>query len=136
MTFPPPVNRRDPKPYLSHAPWAGFSQHDHPREEVLPTCPSARCQRVKRCVAAHHGLYCQRTHLSHAEFMARQPKPEPLLYTDNLELRRERLIDLLEQRKARHDELVARWKAGEFDAIYGKWSARGVLIKPPPKTFR
>ena len=136
MKLPPPPNPHEPKPYLSHAPWAGFSPHDHPRGEALATCPSARCQRLKRCVAAHKGLYCQRTHYSHAEHMARQPKPARFSDPGNLELRRERLVEQLEERKARHDALVARWKAGEFDALYGKWSARGVLMKPPMKEFR
>jgi hypothetical protein len=136
MTLPPPVNRNNPKPYLSHSPWAGFSAHDHPRDEVLATCPSPRCQRVKQCVAAHNGVYCKRTHISHAEHMARQPKPVPLRDPGNLELRRERLVEQLEQRKTRHDELVTRWKAGEFDGLYGKWTARGVLMRPPVKEFR
>ncbi|MEO6608046.1 MAG: hypothetical protein ABIN69_06215 [Aestuariivirga sp.] len=68
--------------------------------------------------------------------MASQPKPARLSDPGNLELRRERLVEQLEERKARHDSLVARWKAGEFDALYGKWSARGVLLKPPEKAFR
>lgn len=136
MKLPPPPNAREPKPYLSHAPWAGFSPHDHPRDEALPTCPSARCQRLKRCVAVHKGLYCQRTHHSHAEHMTGLPRPARLDDPGNLELRRERLVEQLEERKARHDALVARWKSGEFDGLYGKWSARGVLMRPPPKEFR
>lgn len=136
MKLPPPANRKNPKPFLSHSPWAGFSPHDHPRDAALATCPSPRCQRVKRCVSAHGGIYCQRTHYSHAEYMAQQPRLEVMDDPGNLELRRERLVEQLELRKVRHDALVARWKAGEFDALYGKWTARGVLMTPPVKEFR
>ena len=123
-------------PYLSHTPWAGFSKHDHPRGVALAACPAARCQRLKKCVAAHRGIYCRRTHLSHAEYMAGQPKPPPQPYGDNLELRRERLVDLIEQRKIAHDALTAHWKAGEFDQLSGKWRAAGVLMSPPPREFK
>jgi hypothetical protein len=120
---------------LTHAPWAGYTSHEHKREVPLPCCPSARCKRVKCCVAAHEGLYCQRTHISHAEFRREHPRKPPPHFSDDLEMRREWLIDQIEQRRAAHKQMVERWQAGEFDHLYGKYSARGVVLKPPPQIY-
>ena len=131
----PPRQRPRLAPRLSHAPWAGFGAHDHKRDEALVSCPSRRCARVKACVAAHEGIYCQRTHLSHAQFLAARPPALPPPFADNLDLRRERMLDAIATRKAFHDMMTARWKAGEFDDLYGPWAARGVLMQPPLRVF-
>ena len=133
MTLPPPPDPKKPLPHLSHSPWAGFTPREHKRAEALGLCPNPRCRRLKACVAAHDGLYCQRTHLSHAAYLAGLAKREPP--PRDLELRRLAMIDALEQNKAAHAALTARWKAGEFDHLYGKWRARGALVKPPPKQY-
>jgi hypothetical protein len=30
---------------------------------------------------------------------------------------------------------AARWKAGEFDHLYGPYRAKGIVMKAPPKTY-
>ena len=132
-----------PKPFYSQTPWAGFARGDAPRAQALPMCADARCRRAKLCHAAHAGLFCQRTHFSPAEkkkfdapaqrafdnkFPA-HPKNAPL------DLREERVMAILAQRKLEAQEMQARWKAGEFDGLYGKYKAAGVLLKPPPKIY-
>ncbi len=124
-----------PPPKLTHAPWAGYTAHEHKRGTALARCPSARCARVKECVAAHEGLYCQRTHISHAEHVRLNPSA-PNTHWDNLELRREAMIDRIEQRRAAQAAMTARWKAGEFDQLYGKYSARGLVLQPPPQIYQ
>ena len=136
MSLPPPVPDKKITPHLSHAPWAGFLGREHARAQALPTCPAARCQRVKACISAHEGVFCQRTHFSHAAFVASQPAPAPLAVEGDLEYWGEHMVELLEVRKAAHLALVARWKAGEFDALYGKWRACGVVLAPPARVFR
>ncbi len=123
-----------PKPKLTHAPWAGYTAREHKREAALACCPSPRCARLKQCVAAHEGLYCQRTHVSHAAHVRAHP-PAPLPDRNDLDLRREFLIEQIELRKAALQEMQARWKAGEFDQLYGKYKSHGVLLQPPPRIY-
>jgi hypothetical protein len=135
--------RAVPKPFYSKTPWAGFARGCAPRAEALPVCADARCRRAKLCHAAHAGLFCQRTHFSPAEkkkfdapaqrafdekFPA-HPKNAPL------DLREERVMAILEQRTLEAQEMQARWKAGEFDGLYGRYKAAGLLLKPPPKIY-
>ena len=127
-------HKAPPKPKLTHAPWAGYTAHEHKREAALPRCPSPRCARVKLCVAAHEGLYCQRTHHSHAEHVRAHP-PVSLPDRNNLDLRREFLIEQIELRKAALQEMQARWKSGEFDQLYGRYKRQGVLQAPPPRIY-
>jgi hypothetical protein len=132
--------KRKHAPYLSTAPWAGFTMDDHPRAAPLDVCPSPRCRRAKQCVAAHASLYCQRTHYSKAEYSALHPKLEDARLpkvrdASDLEARRERLVLQIEQRQAAQEALTQRWMAGEFDGLYGKYNKRGVLMKPPPKFY-
>ena len=53
----------------------------------------------------------------------------------DFEGRGERIKQISELRLAHHEKMTARWKAGEFDDTYGKYSAKGVLMKPPPKVY-
>ncbi|MDE2385556.1 MAG: hypothetical protein KGO53_13155 [Alphaproteobacteria bacterium] len=119
---PPPQDPKHPKPHLTHTPWAGFSPREHWREEVLPLCPSPRCRRVRACVAAHDGLFCQRTHVSHEEHLDRGEGEPSFEETRGSE-------------GNSHEALTQRWKAGEFDDLYGPWRARGVLMPPPQREF-
>ena len=89
---------------------------------------------MKQCVAAHENLYCQRTHISHAEHVRAHP-PAPKPDRGDLDLRREFLIDQIEQRTARQQEMQSRWRLGEFDQLYGKYNRNGVLLQPPPRTY-
>ena len=154
MTRPPPAKKISPwsnaaaarreRPYLSTTPWAGFSKHDRARDEPLTACPSPRCRRARACLAAHDGLYCRRTHFSPAEIAAMQADSElaralaalpEAADADDLSGRLERMTRLAEIRRAHHEEMTARWKAGEFDHLYGKYRPQGVLMKPPPRTY-
>ena len=133
-----------PRPHVSHAPWVGFTPHDAPRGAALPLCPSRRCQRSKRCISAHDNLYCQRTHFSLPE-QKKQQRDTPLAREmaavpevknpTHFEARGDRMITLLRIRADHASKLTARWKAGEFDALYGKYTAKGVIKKPPPKIY-
>ena len=135
--------RAVPKPFYSQTPWAGFARGDAPRAQALPVCADARCRRAKLCHAAHAGLFCQRTHFSPEEqkkFYAPAQRAFDLKFPAHpknapLDLREERLMAILAQRKRDAQEMKARWKAGEFDALYGQWRGRGVLMKPPPKHY-
>ena len=136
--------RAAPKPFYSKTPWAGFARGDAPRAAALPVCADARCRRAKLCHAAHLGLFCQRTHFSPAE-KKKFDAPAQRAFDDKfpahpknapLDLREERLMAILAHRKFEAQEMQARWKAGEFDALYGKWRGRGVLMKPPTCTYR
>ena len=49
--------------------------------------------------------------------------------------RMERINHLAEIQKAQAAEMTGRWKAGEFDQLYGPYRAKGVLMKPPPKMY-
>ena len=135
--------RAVPKPFYSQTPWAGFARGDAPRDVALHVCPDQRCRRAKLCHAAHAGLFCQRTHFSPAEkkkfdapaqrtFAKKFP-----VYPQNApkEVRELRMQGILAHRKSQQQELQGRWKAGEFDELYGKWRARGALMKPPPKQY-
>jgi hypothetical protein len=138
--FPPKAQH----PYISHEPWAGFTRHDCLRENPLPACPSPRCRRAKACIASHDTLYCRRTHFSPAEqkkWQRRDPHRRELAAVPevadphDLEERLERVAELAAIRRAQVAEMTARWKAGEFDQLYGSYTPKGVLMKPPPKTY-
>ncbi|HUQ34753.1 MAG TPA: hypothetical protein VM144_00085 [Aestuariivirga sp.] len=132
-----------PRPYLSQNPWAGFTKHDRPRDQPLPACPSKHCRRAKACLAAHDNLYCQRTHFSPAKIrklwtespLGRALAALPVADRDDLEGRTDRIIRGREIRHAHFEKMVARWKAGEFDQLYGAYTPKGVLLKPPPKVY-
>jgi hypothetical protein len=132
------------KPRVTLAPWTGYTRHDAPRDTPLASCPSLRCRRAKLCLAAHDNLYCQRTHFSPAEQEVRQrldplrleldqvpPVMDPKSFTERVE----RISNLAAIRRAHAAAMTKRWKAGEFDGIYGKYSAKGVVLAPPPRLY-
>ncbi len=133
-----------PRPHVSHQPWLGFTAHDAPRGQALPRCPSLRCQRTKQCISAHKNLYCQRTHFSKPEQVKWQRNhplrraldavPQVINPTDLTE-RMERVAELAGIKRGYAADMTKRWKAGVFDALYGKYTAKGVIKKPPPKIY-
>ena len=138
--FPLPKQR----PHVSKQPWAGFTGHDCPRGIPLPVCPSPRCRRVKACVAAHEGLYCQRTHFSPPEqrkWKRRDPHERaiaaipPAQADSAVSHRLKLLIERAAIRVTQGEAMKARWIAGEFDHLYGPYTPKGVLMKAPPKIY-
>jgi hypothetical protein len=137
---------RDPlAPRYSKAPWSGFTPREHARETPRSICDSLRCRRARKCLAAHDGLYCRRTHHSHKYFLAREladghidpplpPLPRRPL-PEEIQLRADELMARVERKRNEARLMLARWKAGEFDAVYGKYSPRGVLLKPPVREY-
>jgi hypothetical protein len=134
----------EPCPRVTHEPWSGYTRHDAPREVALPLCPAPRCRRARQCAAAHDELYCQRTHFSKPEQVKWQRNhplrraldavPEVIDPTDLTE-RMERVAELAGIKRGYAANMTKRWKAGEFDALYGKYTARGVIKTPPPKIY-
>jgi hypothetical protein len=131
-------------PRVTHEPWSGYTRHDGPREAALACCPSRRCRRAKLCIEAHDNLYCQRTHYSPAEQEMRQRSDPvqreldsvpPVMDPTSLTERMERIADLASIRRAHTARMTKRWKAGEFDGLYGKYTAKGVVLQPPPKIY-
>jgi hypothetical protein len=53
----------------------------------------------------------------------------------SLAARLRRLIEIQVIRLAHRDEMTERWRAGEFDHLYGPYRARGTVMKAPPKTY-
>ena len=143
--------RSKPKPLavktrarVSQSPWFGFTKHDWPRDVALSACPSARCMRAKSCINAYDGLYCQRTHHSPAEIKTLQQQSElgqailavpPLSKRPDEEERELYVQDMASIKQNYHAAMTARWKAGEFDGLFGAFKARGVMLKPPPKIY-
>lgn len=131
-------------PRLSPAPWWGFSKHDQPRAEPLPRCPNARCTRARKCLAAIEGLYCLRTHHDRFEQqwlrrnhpLARQIAAIPKVVdkSDHLALAK-RSEAVMELRRAYEISMQKRWKAAALDHLYGKYNAKGALLKPPPREY-
>jgi hypothetical protein len=135
---------KKPIAYFSHSPWLGFTKADKPRKQPLPRCPDPRCRRAKQCVAAHDDLYCQRTHMTiaeasritpHAGLTEEERRIQAPVDPRNLEARRIRIVEALELGIERAREKQARWKSGEFDHLYGKYSPKGVLMKPPVRSY-
>ena len=130
-----------PKPYLTTTPWTLFTMRERKRAQPLLRCPSAKCRRAKACVDAHDQLYCQRTHDSVAGHRARTGF-KPLVLDDveewsmeDVTARREQSDIMLAQAVAKQRELTQRWKAGEFDALYGKFKPQGVWKHPPDRQY-
>ncbi len=135
---------RAPRPRVSHQPWEGFTRHDCPRDNPLPSCPSLHCRRAKACFAAHDNLYCRRTHFSPAEqkkWNSRDPRQRELDAVPEAEepyplsKRLKRLVEFATIQLEHSMEMTERWKAGEFDQLYGPYRPKGVLLKPPPKIY-
>jgi hypothetical protein len=136
---------KPPAPRISHAPWFGYTRHECRREEPLAVCPSPRCRRAKACIGAHLGLYCRRTHHSPAEKahrdlahpLRRQFETVPDMATHRFDFsgKMERISEMAQLRWDFDKEMTARWKAGEFDALYGKYSPKGVVLEPPVRAY-
>ena len=131
-------------PISQRLPGPASPDDERPRQKPLPACPSLRCRRAKACLAAHDNLYCQRTHFSPAvaeKWLRRDPRRReldavpPVMDPDSLSERMERINELAAIEGRKPPKMTARWKAGEFDALYGPYGARGVLLRPPPKTY-
>ena len=135
--------KKTPLPYLSKTPWAGFTSRQRPRQHALAACPSPACRRAKACIAAHDGLYCQRSHLGLGEIRHKNGQPPPAPVTPRskpMTLRQVRVLgDItqlqLEDIAARNAEMTKRWQSGEFDGLYGKYDAKGVLMHPPERRY-
>jgi hypothetical protein len=132
------------RPRVSLEPWKGFTAHDCPRTTPLPVCPSPHCRRAKACLAAHDDLYCQRTHFPPAlkkKWLRRDPRQRelnavlPVMDPNSLTERMERINELAAIQRAHSAKMTARWKAGEFDQLYGPYKPKGVVLRPPPKTY-
>jgi hypothetical protein len=131
-------------PFVSRRPWAGFTAHDKPRLEPLPVCPSARCRRAKACISALDNLYCRRTHHSlHEQRTIHRVSPlqrelatvPEVIDGDDLSARMERIAALAEIRRAHEADMLAQWKAGALDTLYGKHCRNGVVMTPPQKAY-
>jgi hypothetical protein len=125
---------RRPEPYLTREPWLPFTPRERLRKAKLASCPSSKCRRAKACVDAHDDLYCQRTHLA-----AAKPSKTPLPARDyslaELQAIRERNdMGLIEVMALKRD-MIAKWKAGAYDKIYGKYRAHGVWKYPPNRQY-
>ena len=129
-----------PKPYLTSTPWAGFTPRERKRKVPLVHCPSKACARVKKCVDAHDGLYCQRSHESLVQARVRSGrKPikvsKRLMILEEAQAKRMTIEAQLGEVQAREREMTQRWKSGEFDAAYGKFKSAGVLKHPPVRQY-
>ena len=130
-----------PKPYLTTTPWTLFTLRERKRANPLHRCPSAKCRRAKACVDAHDQLYCQRSHESVACHRARTgitlrvPDDVEEWSMEEVTARREQSDLMLAEVQAKQRELTQRWKAGEFDALYGKFKPQGVLKHPPDRQY-
>ena len=60
----------------------------------------------------------------------------PVFDPDDLQERLERVTHIAEISKEYHAGMTARWKAGEFDQLYGKYARGGRLMKPPPRLYQ
>jgi hypothetical protein len=125
-------------------PWSRFSSDDFPREQPLPLCPSQKCCRAKACLAAHKGLFCQRTHFVRAEGLVRTPKsemdqyiakiPAPPPSKDN-DLRIAYIAEIAGLRTAEQREKMKLWRAGAFGNVYGPYHSKGIMKLPPPRVY-
>ncbi len=138
------LRRKPPPPRRSRRPWLGFTSHDMPRAEALAICPSPRCRRAKRCIAAVDSLYCLRSHHALDELNAIHAQSElrkdldtvmPVVDPTDFVARAERLAELAEVRRNYHKRMVERWKSGALDHLYGPYRASGVTLSPPPKAY-
>ena len=59
----------------------------------------------------------------------------PVMDPHDLSERVERINQLAAIQRAHAASMTGRWKAGEFDQLYGPYTAKGVLMKPPPKIY-
>lgn len=140
-----------PKPYRSLTPWAGFTPREKKREKPLPRCPMKACRRAKLCIRAIDGLYCRRTHLSPKEVRAHAKStskpgaaPRPVFHyalpknasLEQVEAYRMMSDMVLASSEAAQARMLAKWKQGAFDHLYGPYDPKGALMQPPPREYR
>lgn len=132
------------EPYLTTTPWHLFTLRERKRPAPLRRCPSAKCRRAKACLDAHDQIYCQRSHESVAERRAKRgsrglepqaARPAAAWTLDEITAKREESDLMLAAAQAREREMTKRWKAGEFDDLYGKYKPHGVLKHPPSRQY-
>ncbi len=135
----------NPSPRWRPYPWSPYSTDDLPRTSPLPVCPAQKCRRAKFCLAAHKGLYCQRTHFARAEGLARTPKSEMDRHIAEipvpppnaaLDVRMDYLKEISDFRVMEAREKVKHWKAGAFAETFGPYRSTGVMKQPPPRIYR
>ncbi len=119
------------QPYVSHEPWSGFTPAERKRGSPLEICPAFACRRIKACVAAHDGLYCQRTHR-----LKKPSKKKPgRRKGESLEDYLNRMTILAESKGDHMARIRNLWKSGALDHRFGPYAAKGVLKVPPPKVY-
>jgi hypothetical protein len=132
------------KPLLTLHPWSGFGPYDKLRDQPLPVCPSPACRRAKACIRATEDSFCQRTHLTPGEIRAQarqvskpifMPKLGPKPSAKQLQVYRIMTDHLLEDIEVHNAQMLARWKKGELDHLYGKFSPKGIVLQPPPRAY-
>jgi hypothetical protein len=138
--LPPSKSAPRWKPY----PWSRFSSDEFPREQALPVCPSQKCRRAKACLAAHKGLFCQRTHFNRAEGLVRSPKSEMDRYIAGIkmpsasstpDLHMVYIKEISALRLADQREKMKLWRAGAFGDSHGPYHTKGVMKSPPPRIY-
>ena len=131
-------------PRWKRFPWSPFTTDDLPRSHPLPVCPSQKCRRAKSCLAAHKGLYCQRTHFPGTEGLSRVPKSEIDRHIANipappsnaaLASRMDHLKEVSDLRLMEARENVKLWRAGAFTEAHGPYRAAGVMKSPPRRVY-
>jgi hypothetical protein len=129
------------QPYLTTTPWALFTPRERKRPQPLRHCPSAKCRRAKACVDAHDQLYCQRSHESVTEYRARlgvkpaKPANAEPWTLEHVAAKREQSDLMLAQAQDIERDMTKRWKAGEFDRLYGKFKPQGIWKHPPERQY-
>jgi hypothetical protein len=127
---------KNPAPYVTREPWLGFTPRERLRISPLRLCPSTKCRRAKACVDAHDDLYCQRTHQGVPQPHKAQPARSARGFTSTeLAVIREKNDERLAEVAAMKRLMVAKWKAGAFDALYGKFRQHGVWKHPPQRQY-
>jgi hypothetical protein len=136
------LNKSEPrwKPY----PWSRFSADEFPRDKPISRCPDTKCVRAKACLAAHKGLFCQRTHFARTEGERRVAKSDMEKYIESLpsppanaalEARMDHIKEVSDLRAMETREKVKLWRAGAFGKTYGSYRSGGLMKSPPPRHY-
>ncbi len=131
-----------PQAYLTRTPWVLFTSSERKRQTPLAHCPSKACQRAKACVDPFDKIYCKRSHESVKEARARKKitsapvkRRSRNMTLDQATAMREEYDVLLAAAQAQERDMTLRWKAGEFDTLYGKFKPSGVWKQPPLRQY-
>jgi hypothetical protein len=143
--------KEPPKPYRTMTPWLGYTPREKKREKPLSRCPSGTCRRAKKCHRAIDGLYCRRTHFSTNEVRAmantganptRRAATPILIRTlpanaslEQAEAYRMMTDMALASAEAAQARMMAKWKQGAFDHLYGPYDPKGAVMRPPPREY-